>query len=207
MAQINTTKPLRKSTIRDMFFIRRRPVFRGIGIEAVMPADTTPEYQAMLENEGFVSNAFWKEDDLNKYPIIAQDLRDLQQHLIPSYFEFNQKSRYYQNRYYLYQWVFVVGAFVTTLFGTLAATSPTPEVAKSLKYLTAAVGAVTAYYTTLSNRGEPQKRWGKTRRLAEELRMNYFKYLSHLPPFDQADRVQKLREMVIDIRVKEQENG
>jgi hypothetical protein len=72
--------------------------------------------------------------------------------------------------------------------------------------MTAIVGAVTAFITALSNRGEPLKRWGKTRRLAEELRMNYFNYLSHLPPYDKPDRVQKLREMVINIRVKEQEN-
>jgi hypothetical protein len=36
--------------------------------------------------------------------------------------------------------------------------------------------------------------------------MHYFKYLGHLPPYDTTDRVQKLRELVIDARIKEQEN-
>jgi len=72
--------------------------------------------------------------------------------------------------------------------------------------ITAIIGALTAFFTALSNRHEPQKRWGKTRRLTEELRMHYFTYLSHLAPYDTADRVQVMRENVIDIRVKEQEN-
>ena len=58
----------------------------------------------------------------------------------------------------------------------------------------------------MSNRHEPQKRWGKTRRLTEELRMHYFTYLSHIAPYDTPDRLQIMRENVVDIRVKEQEN-
>jgi hypothetical protein len=206
MSQLSTIRPTRRTTVRDLFFIKRRPRFGAMRPDWE-PPKTEAEYQKMLDQEGFVSNVYWKEDDLNQYPVIAQDLRDLEQHLLPSYFEFNQKSRYFQNRYYLYQWVFVVGAFLTTLLGTLAATSGDAGIARWLKYGAAIVGAVTAYYTTLSNRGEPQKRWGKTRRLAEELRMSYFKYLAHLAPFDKDDRVQKLRELVIDTRLKEQENG
>ncbi|MBZ0280474.1 MAG: DUF4231 domain-containing protein [Anaerolineae bacterium] len=199
----------RKRWYNDLFFIKRRPIFRGLSIEWDRPADED-DYQKLIDREGFISHKYWHGGDLSKYPTITQDLKDLDQHLLPTFFEFSQKSKYFQNDFYLYQWIFALGAFFTTLFGTLAATvgiAGGNSAGRVLSYMTAIVGAVTAYYTTLSNRGEPQKRWGKTRRLAEELRMNYFKYLSHLPPYDQADRVQKLRETVIDIRVKEQENG
>jgi hypothetical protein len=120
--------------------------------------------------------------------------------------------------------VFIWGAFLTTVFGALAtlfyapvgdaSTAPAAVLAAAdrqaiqqfFSYLTAIIGAITAFTSALSNRGEPQKRWGKTRRLAEELRMHYFNYLSHIEPYDKPDRVQKLRENVINIRVKEQEN-
>lgn len=209
-----TTRPKpRKRWYSDLFFVKRRPFLRGIGVEWERPSGDD-DYQKLIHQEGFVSRKYWDGGDLSNLPTITQDLKDLEQYLLPSFFEFSQKSRYYQNNFYLYQWVFALGAFFTTLFGTLAATIgvliPTDsgvDVGRVLSYMTAIIGAITAYYTTLSNRGEPQKRWGKTRRLSEELRMNYFLYLSHLAPFDKDDRVQKLRETVIDCRVKEQENG
>ena len=214
MATASPPKPKRKSGIGDLFFFKRRPRLRGIPMDWERPADEAA-YQKMVDDEGFVTAKYWKDDDITAHPIIKQDLEDLDQYLLSSFFEFSQKSKYYQNQFYLYQWIFIWGAFLTTVLGTLASISyvadpsrvaVTQTVQQTLSYMTAVVGAVTAFITALSNRGEPLKRWGKTRRLAEELRMNYFNYLSHLPPYDKPDRVQKLREMVINIRVKEQEN-
>jgi hypothetical protein len=216
MATASPPKPKRKSGAQDLFFFKRRPRLRGVPMDWERPTDAAA-YQKLINDEGFVTNDFWKHDDINEHPIIAQDLADLDQYLLPTFFEFSQKSKYFQNQFYLYQWVFIWGAFFTTVLGALASifyylnTSADPSAGISTQqifsYLTAVVGAVTAFITALSNRGSPLKRWGKTRRLAEELRMNYFNYLTHLPPFDKPDRVQKLRESVIDIRVKEQENA
>jgi len=209
MATANPPKPKRKSGISDLFFFRRRPRLRGIPMDWERPA-AEAAYQKLIDEEGFVSNQFWSQDDINQHPIVAQDLADLDQYLLPSFFEFSQKSKYFQNQFYLYQWIFIWGAFLTTVLGALASifyvATGQDSIQQFFSYMTAIVGAVTAFITALSNRGEPLKRWGKTRRLAEELRMNYFNYLSHLPPYDKPDRVQKLREMVINIRVKEQEN-
>ncbi|HEX2907186.1 MAG TPA: DUF4231 domain-containing protein [Phototrophicaceae bacterium] len=173
---------------------------------------------------------------------------------MPTFYQFSQRSKYFQNRYYLYQWVFIWGAFLTTLFGTLttyvydpfnvqqadqaavatqaAPVTITPDAeatadasnatlqdnpfnsqsgggntwSQIFGYITAIIGAITGVVTALSNRGEPQRRWAKNRRLAEELRMHYFKYVAHLAPYDKPDRIQKLRETVVDARIKEQEN-
>lgn len=230
----------KQSLTKDLFFFRRRPVLRGVSMDWEQP-EQEEAFQQTLEYDGFVSSAVWQTHDINQHPVIAQDLRDLEQHLMPSFYEFSQKSKYFQNRYYLYQWVFIWGAFLTTLFGTLTTyvydpflaasasapaavveVTPAPDGADATPftaqasggntwsrvfgYLTALVGAVTAFFTALSNRGEPQKRWAKNRRLAEELRMHYYKYLAHLPPYDKPDRVQRLRELVVDSRIKEQEN-
>ncbi|MBI5666713.1 MAG: DUF4231 domain-containing protein [Chloroflexi bacterium] len=235
----------KQSLRRDLFFFRRRPKLRGISMDW-NPVEGD-DLQQMLESDGFVSDSLWQQYDISRHPVIAQDLRDLRQHLIPTFYEFSQKAKYFQNRYYLYQWVFIWGAFLTTVFGTLTTYAYNPFAAiqtapaavteataapgqpgaadapaasslftaqagggttwsRLFGYLTAILGAVTAFFTALSNRGEPQKRWAKNRRLTEELRMHYFKYLAHLPPYDKPDRVQRLREFVIDSRIKEQEN-
>ncbi len=211
---VSTPKPKRRSYIGQLFFIRRRPYLRGIPLDWDRPDDEA--YEKLIHDEGFISIKHWKDDDLSSFPVVSRDIKDLNEYLLPSFFQFSQKSRYYQNRFYLYQWVFVWGAFLTTVFGALAAlyynqpgSNPTialNENQRVLSYITAGIGALTAFTTALANRGEPQKRWGRTRRLAEELRMHYFNYLSHLAPYDHPDRVQLLRENVINIRVKEQEN-
>ncbi len=214
-------KPTRKrpfSRFRDLFFIRRFPkFFGGLPQEWVLPDDT--EYQRQIHDAGFVSLDSEEYGDLSAHPIILQDLKDLDQHLLPTFFMLGQKARYYQNQFYMYQWVFITGAFLTTLFGTLAlylygqvdasalaAQTAGDPLATALSYLTAIIGAVTAFYTTLSNRGEPRKRWSKVRRLTEETRACYFRYLAHLPPYDTSERVQRLREMAVAMQIKEQEN-
>ncbi|MCB9452132.1 MAG: DUF4231 domain-containing protein [Anaerolineaceae bacterium] len=235
------------SRLKDLFFVRRFPKFFGGAPEEWEKPESEEEYQRYIHNQGFVSPDHWEGEEMAKHPVVLQDVKDLSQHLLPTFFSFGQKARHYQNQFYVYQWIFIVGAFMTTLFGTLAlfsyqlvGTTPSDAVVSSLgdtgalelndptvtttteansqasadaqtfatglSYLTAIVGAITAFTTTLSNRGEPRKRWSKTRRLTEELRAHYFRYLAHLPPYDTSERVQRLRELVVAMQIKEQEN-
>ena len=214
MANTSPPKAKRKSSIGNLFFFKYRPRLGGIPMDWERPSDDDA-YQKMIHDEGFVSVKFWQDDDISLHPIVKQDLEDLEDYLLPTFFEFSQKSKYYQNQFYLYQWIFIEGAFLTTVLGTLASITyvanssqvNAPQTWQQfLSYMTAIVGAVTAFITALSNRGEPLKHWGKTRRLAEELRTNYFKYLSHLPPYDKQNRPKKLHEAVVSSRLKEQEN-
>jgi len=229
MTQKTASGPFKRSTrawYSDLFFNRRRPHLRALPMEWEKPADDD-EYQKLIHADGFVSPKYADEGDLTQHPVIVHDAEDLAEYLLPTYFEYSQASKYYQDRYYFYQWVFVFGAFLTTVAGSIAtllyippglsATATqiavTSQDLNSVNWqqvfsiITAAIGALTAFFTAVSNRGEPQKRWGKTRRLAEELRMHYFTYLSHLPPYDTPDRLKLMRSNVVDIRVKEQQNG
>jgi hypothetical protein len=224
---------------KDLFFIRRAPKWLGLAKEWEAP-QTEEAYQDLLAWDDFLSAKDLPPEEAAKHPVIGQDITDLRQYLIPTFYEMSQKSKYYQNMYYFYQWIFIIGAFFTTVFGTLATfyvpssettavvTSAAPEAtqqagAESVQsstvtttsvggntglsqffgIFTAIIGAMTAFTTTLSNRHDPQKRWGNTRRLAEEMRMHYYKYVSHQPPYDGGDRVSKLRENVQ--KIKEQE--
>ncbi len=228
MTPTTASRPVKKAKqgwYEQLFFNRRRPHLRALPKEWDRPEDED-EYQRLIHQDDFVSPKYWEDDDLTQYPVIVHDAEDLAEYLLPTYFEYSQKSKYYQDRFYFYQWVFVIGAFLTTVAGAIATLLYIPpnlsvlatqaaERAQDLNainwqqvfsIITAIIGTFTAFYTALSNRHEPQKRWGKTRRLTEELRMHYFTYLAHLAPYDTDDRIQVLRENVINIRVKEQEN-
>lgn len=195
--------------MNNLFFIKRRPSFH-------IPAEWEPpksraEYEQLEEYEGFIVKSAWQHDDLDKFPTVKQDLADLEEHLLPTFWEFNQKARHYQNRFYFYQWVFMLGAFLTTLLGALTTyaytfTEDSRAATITFGVLTAAVSAVTAYFNVLSDQGSPQKRWANTRRLSEELRMMYYRYLAHLPPFDKEDRLDQMRRLVLQVRRKENEN-
>lgn len=203
---------------------KKNPLTKSAPKEWQRP-ETDEEYQQLLHWDGFIAPLYWDEDDLNEYPAIIQDLSDLDEYLLPTFWEYNQKSRYYQVRYHTYQWVFIIGAFVTTVFGTLATyysgnvvsidmggllsrfniTIPatTLELVTIFSVLTTIVSGVTSYYTLLSNQGEPRKRWASYRRLAEELRILYFKFISRLEPYDRPNRVETMRRRVIEIREEE----
>lgn len=204
MAQISYRK-----YIKNLFFVKRRPQTH-IAMEWEKPRDEE-KYHESLEWEGLISYKRWKDDDLTQYPLLMQDLKDLDQHLLPVFWEFNQKAKHFQNRFYLYQWVFMMGAFITTVFGaatTFVYTLPNdggvlPEI---FGMMTAVIAFLTATFNVMSTQGAPQARWARSRRLTEELRMTYFKYLSHIEPFHSEDRVQVLRQTVLAIRRKENEN-
>jgi len=90
------------------FFIRRAP-FRTIEREWKRPTDD--QYNNDLMAEGFISPA------LVEHPLsdeLKTDLRELDEHLLPHFWQANQRARFFQNRYYQYQWAFILAAFFTT---------------------------------------------------------------------------------------------
>lgn len=212
-----------------LFFVKRRPkphtpmYWTPPQAAPNQRYQDTEEYQQLLSREGFISPKHWTRRDLKKYPKIMQDLTDLEQHLLPVFWEFNQKSLHYQNRYYLYQWIFMLGTFITTILGVFTTYAFTlPDFTMNLAILdiggdkspwvtifgalTALIGAITTYFSFMSTNGNPQVRWAKTRRLAEELRTLYYQFLSHNDPYHDENRVQKMRETVLEIIRKEREN-
>ncbi|MFP4324346.1 MAG: DUF4231 domain-containing protein [Anaerolineales bacterium] len=197
--------------MRNIFFFKRRPKLH-IPLEFDHILDTEAYHQA-LDYEGFVSTHHWKAHDLEKYPTVYQDIRDLEEHLLPAFFEFNQKALHFQNRFYLYQWVFMAGAFLTTFSGALTTYFYTLDgsmqdtLTTFMGFVTAGISGLTAAVTVLNDQSSPQRRWAKSRRLAEELRMTYYRYLAHLPPFDRSNRNQELRSHVVGVRRKENQDG
>ena len=195
---------------KELFFIRRRPALSK-PLEWERPKSDA-EYATALEWEGMISSRLWENEDASQHPVFKQDLDDLEQHLLPVFWEFNAKALHFQNRYYFYQWVFMWGAWITTLLGALTTYAYTNQtmldnsLPQIFGFITALVSGITAFFNVMSTQGLPQQRWAKTRRLTEELRMAYYKYLAHLEPFHAEDRIQVMRRFVISVRKKEFEN-
>lgn len=209
------TAKKKQSRIKGLFFVRRRPKW-NVPIEWTRPDDTV--YQKALEIEGFISPAHWKTDNIDDFPLLKQDLADIEQHMMDYFWELSQKAHHYQNMFYWHQWVFTFGALITTLLGALTTYAYTfnngagvdimegMTVPQVLGVLTAIVSAVTAFYNVISNQSAPQARWTRARRLTEELRVTYYRYITRQAPFDGTDRVKKLRQHILTVRRKENED-
>lgn len=193
------------------FFIRRVPI-RRIERDWKRPPDA--DYQRELLEQGFVTQ------DLLKGPISAEleaDLRELEQHLLQHFWRVNQHAKYFQNRYYQYQWLFILSAFLTTALaavnvliyaqgwqqgvdtGTFLGTIKWQEL---LGFLTAVVSGIAATVSFLDANQTPQSRWFKARAQAESLRSLYFLFLARQNPFnllDPRDRLQELRRRVLEV--------
>jgi hypothetical protein len=191
------------------FFLRRVPR-RRLPREWTRPPDD--QYERELIEEGFIAPSLVG-DALSEE--LAADIRELDQHLLPHFWRLNQQARFYQNRFYQYQWAFILSAFLTTALaavnvflyaqgwtgrqGTIVGTLQWTEL---LGFLTAVVSGIAASVSFLDANQTPQKRWYKARVQAEMLRSMYFLFLARQAPFNvpsQRERVQRMREKVIEI--------
>jgi hypothetical protein len=193
----------------DLFFIRRFPK-RQIDDTWERPTSET-EYKSLLESDDFMT-LHLEAGSADKYPNVVQDLKDMDEHLLIAFFEFSQKAKYFQNMFYGYQWLFIVGTLVTTMLGVYTTHTFTTDQAlassefKLITLFTSLVSAAIAAFTARTNRYQPQRRWAQNRRSAEDLRMHYFLYLSHLPPYHQSDRLDLLRRRVVELRELEEQD-
>ena len=189
------------------FFVRRRPRLKGVPRDWTRPSSEA-KYAEALEQEGFVSAS------LVNRPLseaLLADLRELEQHLMTHFWQLDQEARYCQNLHYLYQWVFILSAFLTTALSATAVFIHTSDADVSLGIIrltgllglvTAVISGVAAAVSYLSANQTPQQRWFKRRSQVEGLRSLYFLFLARARPFDAPDngeRVRQLRLKVLDI--------
>ncbi|MGQ9848987.1 MAG: DUF4231 domain-containing protein [Aggregatilineaceae bacterium] len=191
------------------FFMRRVPAW-GLSREWTRPPNG--QYERELIEEGFIAPSLLG-DSMSAE--LAADIRELDQHLLPHFWRMNQQARFFQNRYYQYQWAFILSAFLTTALaavnvflyaqgwtgprGTIVGTLQWTEL---LGFLTAVISGIAAAVSFLDANQTPQKRWYKARVQAETLRSMYFLFLARQAPFDsphQRERVQRMREKVIEV--------
>lgn len=196
-----------------LFFIRRVP-FRRVRREWTHPGEE--QYRKLLLEQGFITPSLLKDPVSEE---LTTDIRELEQHLLPHFWRVNQEAKFFQNKYYQYQWVFILAAFFTTALaavnvfvyaqgwqtgfhtGTFLGTVKWTEL---LGFATAVISGMAATVSFLDANQTPQARWFKARAQAESLRSLYFLFIARQNPFNletSRARVQKLRRKVIDVLV------
>ncbi|MCD4684579.1 MAG: DUF4231 domain-containing protein [Anaerolineae bacterium] len=195
-----------------IFFIRRAPIHR-VEREWVHPKDDQ-QYTKMLKEQGFIT------PDLVKGPISDElkiDIRELDQHLLPHFWRLDQQAKHFQNRYYQFQWLFILAAFLTTALASVnvliyalgwehgvdtGSFLGTLKAQQFLGFLTAVASGVAATVSFLDANQKPQKRWFKFRAQAESLRSLYFLFIARQNPFNRSEaraRVQEMRRKTLEI--------
>jgi hypothetical protein len=208
----SATAPLQKDIDKQerrpkLFIFRRRP---HVHIPREFPPMSDEEYERKLIGEGFISTSMISDEVSEEMRV---DLRELEQHLMPHFWRLDQQARFFQNKFYQYQWAFILAAFFTTTLAAIsvlifALNKESAEVLGLFKWTevlglcTAIMSGIAASVSFLDANQTPQQRWFRARTQAESLRSLYFIYLARQAPFDTPDtreRVQRLRRKVLDV--------
>ena len=125
-------------------------------------------------------------------------MRELEQHLLQYFWRMNQQAQFYQNRYYQYQWAFILSAFLTTALAAVnvflyaqgwddKSIVDRIQPTEVLGLLTAIISGIATAVSFFDANQTPQKRWFKARAKTESLRSMYFLFLARSKPFDSAN--------------------
>jgi hypothetical protein len=207
----------------DYFFIRRRPKLRTLR-EYKRPDINKPEeakaYAERLKRSGFIrlEDIVAYNQLLGKPEGSLKRLRNDVQFMLEtpvseladaSYvdrlFQFDTDAIFYQNSYYWYNWIFIVGAFITTIVSVIGVVStrfdPTGMLAGVAWGVTTLFGLITAVATALNQSRRPQLRWYVNRRKAEAMRRHYYLYITRAEPYSGSPEARrtKLKEVIRQI--------
>lgn len=120
---------------------------------------------------------------------IEEDMDFLDHELMRLFRERDHGAATQQNRYRMYQIMFMVLATLATLIGSLQALTLTgnPNWVPVFAFIETLVALLTTYLATISGREPSMSLWLSNRRRAENMRREYFRYLMNMPPYDEVD--------------------
>ncbi|MGQ9888465.1 MAG: DUF4231 domain-containing protein [Aggregatilineales bacterium] len=117
---------------------------------------------------------------------IEADIAFMDYELLRLFVERDYEAKSNQNRYRVYQLLFLALATVATLIGSFQALAlnSSPEWLPIWAFLETVVALLATFLATVSGREPPLPRWLDNRRRAEQLRREYFRFLMNLPPYN-----------------------
>lgn len=119
---------------------------------------------------------------------VRQDMDILNEELMPLFRERDHIAKREQNRYRLYQLSFLMLATAATAVGSFQVWALQTENAKqwilSLGLLETFIALLTTFIATLMGNRQPLSEWLENRRLAEQLRREYYRFLTDSEPYD-----------------------
>ena len=138
---------------------------------------------------------------------IQEDIDFLEYEVMRLFRERDHRAKAQQNRYRRQQINFLLLSIISTLVGSLQLISLAnqPERMPLFAFLETVISLLTAFLAAVSGREPPQEQWLLNRRRAEELRREYFRFLTRVPPYDEVGGYQ--RRMLLAQRAAEINRG
>ncbi len=138
---------------------------------------------------------------------ITDDIRFLDYELLRLFRQRDHAAKKHQNRYRLYQLTYLMLATLATLIGSFQALAliSSPGIMPAWAFLETCVALVAVFLATISGRDSPLPLWLMHRRRAEQLRREYFRYITNLPPYDTVEGYK--RSMLLSRRAAEINKG
>lgn len=184
------------------------PLFKGVALFKRFPRFRLP----LATNQELISPV-----DQAQYPDFADDFAMLEETLMPDFRAYDREALRAQNQFHLQQVILLLGSVLATILGaiqvTLAALTRTSLIAGLAEAVVAALLAGVAQVAQVS---KAQQRYFRSRLKAETVRAEYFLFLSHLAPYENQLRQERLRKRLVAIKISnenqqmslaEQENG
>ncbi len=122
----------------NLFFVKRRPKLKLLrNRNWINPLPDKPaEWDKELISHGFMPSSVGTAGSTEPVPAaIVADIEELNKSaLLTTFFRLSHRAKYHQNQFYMYQWVFVFGAFLTTFFGGFTVLTSTQAAAQQADY-------------------------------------------------------------------------
>ena len=148
------------------------------------PAEPDPNY--VLLNKDAMEEVLQDLPEAAKKEIY-DDMDFMDYELMRLFRDRDHRAKYSQNRYRRLQINFLILAVLATLIGSLqvVALNTSPDLMPVFAFGETLIALLTAFLAALGGREPPQEQWLTNRRRAEQLRREYFRFLTRMPPYDE----------------------
>jgi cation transport ATPase len=120
---------------------------------------------------------------------IFKDMEFMEYELMRLFRQRDYEAKKQQNRYRRIQILYLLLAALATMIGSVQALtfSTAPETMPLFSFLSTVVALMVTFLATISGRESPLPLWLTNRRRAEQLRREYFRYLTRMSPYDDVE--------------------
>jgi hypothetical protein len=154
------------------------------------PAEPDPNYQLLNKKD---LEELLKDMPEQVRKEIFDDIDFMDYELLRLFRGRDHQAKFNQNRYRRRQILFLVLAVAATLIGSfqVVALNTSPDIMPLFAFLETLVALLTAFLASIGGRLSPQELWLTNRRRAEQMRREYFRYLTRMPPYDEVAGYQR----------------
>jgi Protein of unknown function (DUF4231) len=148
------------------------------------PREADPKFQLIKPED--LDEILSKSSSEQAAARIRKDMDFLDSELLRLFRERDHLAKLQQNRYRLYQIWFLILAATAAMFGSFQALALAVNSRWMLvwSFMETLVALLSVFLATISGREPPLPIWLSSRRRAEQLRREYFRYLMNLAPYD-----------------------